>query len=30
MPTMGKQTANAMDDALEDHDDAPENKREAT
>jgi hypothetical protein len=30
MPSMGKHTASAMDDALEDSDDAPENEKEAT
>jgi len=30
MPSMGKHTASAMDDALQDRDDAPENEREAT
>jgi integrase len=30
MPSMGKHTASAMDDALEDNDDAPNNEREAT
>ena len=30
MPSMGNHTASAMDDALQDRDDAPENEREAT
>ena len=30
LPSMGNHTASAMDDALQDRDDAPENEREAT
>jgi integrase len=30
MPSLGKLTASAMDEALEDRDDTPENEREAT
>jgi hypothetical protein len=30
MPSMGKLTASAMDEALEDRDDTPENEREVT
>jgi hypothetical protein len=30
MPSMGRHTASAMEEALEDRDDIPENEREAT
>jgi hypothetical protein len=30
IPSMGRHAASAMDDALEDRDDTPENEREAT
>ena len=30
MPSMGKHTASAMDDALQERDSTPENEREAT